>query len=767
MATEESHNRAEHWLLEELARGATVMDVARILGQEENHQLVYRAIATRDAARNVTSVKVGRRLRGYIDTYLDGLEGEVTGSEVAEPTDIEGYDYHDPGYEEPDWGDDGVAKAAEGDETKSPQMDAPAGAQEDVGERGEGVLEHEDDGAEKTGADDAVEQEAERAGLKSVAGQERVARVWAGELQSESDSRRRAVRQLAAWQSGHIMPLLEDMRDARSVLELTHVMARLAGGRLVAARSPDIASAGVPYDTAVDEKGSVRVERYRAVTLEVQETKSDERVADPARWWAAQVESPLVSEAKVRLEEARRRCLLMIAAELLGPGSRELAVMEIVPMAVAIRFALDLCGRDLSGRDERARQYDLMSTPEYLHGDALLVLTEGVAVSYQDPGAQLVGVSPPWEDFGRVTRVADCIQGVSNAWRWERYMCPDHFNRPAMLGVRMAYVVPTVPYPDEDHFFGSTGWTDEHGRWWPGRHEVLARMRHSRTLYEDWGAVDRQNQWHLALYEAYAEMELVLLHESYGMTFERLIRGEASWPRSTREGFETIARGIQVQANQVLAGQYRRSRRWLRVRQWPYSWIGKSLRVAVRQFRLTFAKPRHPDASWVRVGTAFRRWRLYDREDPPLLQVREEKPKRSGWRKLFNWTRFSYLYEETEKQGWLTRRVSWCLVRRHSELDGSVCGLRNWYVVDPPMTPDYVTPHPRSGYVASESFLRRFRPHLYEEPGYMEPEPEPDRVALRTRIRSWWPQRRRRNDEDDTDEGLKGETTETEGTARP
>ena len=47
-------------------------------------------------------------------------------------------------------------------------------------------------------------------------------------------------------------------------------------------------------------------------------------------------------------------------------------------------------------------------------------------------------------------------------------------------------------------------------------------------------------------------------------------------------------------------------------------------------------------------------------------------------------------------------------------LDGSVCGKRDWKALDPPLTPDYTTPNPVSGYVPSRAFRLRFRRHEFE-----------------------------------------------------
>ena len=56
------------------------------------------------------------------------------------------------------------------------------------------------------------------------------------------------------------------------------------------------------------------------------------------------------------------------------------------------------------------------------------------------------------------------------------------------------------------------------------------------------------------------------------------------------------------------------------------------------------------------------------------------------------------------------------LLRRPSPaLDGGVCGKRVWKAADPPLTPDYMTPHPVSGFVPSKAFRLRFRRHEFEQ----------------------------------------------------
>ena len=50
-------------------------------------------------------------------------------------------------------------------------------------------------------------------------------------------------------------------------------------------------------------------------------------------------------------------------------------------------------------------------------------------------------------------------------------------------------------------------------------------------------------------------------------------------------------------------------------------------------------------------------------------------------------------------------------------LDGSFCGKRVWKAADPPMTADYTTPNPLSGYVPSRAYRLRFRYHELSDNG--------------------------------------------------
>lgn len=296
--------------------------------------------------------------------------------------------------------------------------------------------------------------------------------------------------------------------------------------------------------------------------------------------------------------------------------------------------------------------------------------------------------------------------------------------------MRFNDVIPDEPYPDEDWFFGSRGWIRESdGKWFPSRGEIIARWRHARALYESWDARKRANPWNIWLQQATNELELLLLFDEYAMTFDKYILGNARWPASTRGAYETYSRRDRLKANKErLKRRHKRQRRrrWLnRAALWVSGgWLFVYL---VRQLRRDFAvyiekEDRPQGAEWRReILNALRKWHLYDRTDPearlPVLRH----------------TVLPGLYKVKYEQRFLTRMASWLLYRRYSELDGSVCGETGWTATDPPMTADYMTPHPRTGYQPSEAFRRRFRHHEYEI-GYQPPTEPDERVSIFKRI---------------------------------
>ena len=203
-------------------------------------------------------------------------------------------------------------------------------------------------------------------------------------------------------------------------------------------------------------------------------------------------------------------------------------------------------------------------------------------------------------------------------------------------------------------------------------------------------------------------LELDLMSPEYGMTFARHIRGEAKWPTSTRLGHHTQVRLSQMETSNLSVERLRRRRNLRALLLWLPRLPLRVLRKLVFALRRDFSV-------YAKVG---RRdgWRVA-RGKPTTTGGPAEKPSRIREKVM------PALYEPVSEQQWPTRIVSWLLYRRHSELDGSACGLRDWTVTDPPMTPDYMTPNPVSGYVPSKEYRLRFRPHEFESE-YRYPESE-------------------------------------------
>lgn len=77
--------------------------------------------------------------------------------------------------------------------------------------------------------------------------------------------------------------------------------------------------------------------------------------------------------------------------------------------------------------------------------------------------------------------------------------------------MRFSDVIPEMPYPDEDFFFGSAGWVDAEGEWRPGRAELIVRWRHVASLCEGWESGRPTTPWQYALVAEKTALELTLL----------------------------------------------------------------------------------------------------------------------------------------------------------------------------------------------------------------------------------------------------------------
>ena len=358
----------------------------------------------------------------------------------------------------------------------------------------------------------------------------------------------------------------------------------------------------------------------------------------------------------------------------------------------------------------------LVEPPPLVHGDAVVLLLTRAEAHYQNAGAREVAIASADKLYMCGLHAEVLRDGVPIEWRMRLYACDDHWNRPLMIGVLFSDVILEIVSPDEDWRLGSTGWIDRDGVWKPSRAEVVALWRHTSSMHEDWRAGQPATLWHCALATEKTALEATLLSPAYGLTFSMDILGEARWPTSTRLGHETQSRLLRVEANGREASSLRRRRLLSTLLLWlprlPLRGLGKLVFVLRRDFAVYVEERDKPKGSARRreLLSALLMRPMYDRAHPPatLPRIRE--------------TIMPALYEPVSEQRLLTKIVSWLLYRRHSDLDGTVCGLSDWSAADPPMTPAYMTPNPASGYVPSRPYRLRFRPHEFE-PGYRAPAP--------------------------------------------
>ena len=382
-------------------------------------------------------------------------------------------------------------------------------------------------------------------------------------------------------------------------------------------------------------------------------------------------------------------------------------VLKELPLDAAVNAAKAVLDGSLS----------LLEPPPLVHGDAVVLMLTRAEAHYQDAGAREVAIASADKLYVCGLSAEELRDGIPIEWRMRRYACDDHSGPPLMIGVLFSDVILEIAPPDEDWRLGSTGWVDRDGVWKPSRAEIVALWRHASSMHEDWRAGQPATLWHCALATEKTALEVALLSPEYRMTFDRDILGEARWPTSTRLGHETQTRLLRVEANDKEASSLRRRRLLSTLLLWlpclPLRGLGKLVFASRRDFAVYVEKWDKPKGSARRreLLSALLMRPMYDREHPParLLRIRD--------------TIMPALYGPVSEQRWPTRVVSWLLYRRHSELDGSVGGLADWTAVDPPMSPDYMTPNAKSGHVASRPFRLRFRAHEFE-PGYRQPEPD-------------------------------------------
>ena len=730
--TAEREDRALAWLRERQQAGESDRALAGLLGC--NHTTVSRG------KPNARREGLTRGLRRYIEAYLDGVnrqaveqrddgkaEGEdAAGVAVSEATpDAEAMaDATMDGADAATEGDSAAGLAQDADEDVSVSIGDTTGSEEALTDRDEPAPQTDDTEAS---APQASAPEGRQGAVAAVVeADEQPVDEGDSEVACGDDAE-------APEQPDSVCDDAEqgpDVSASTGVDEAAQPAAEV-GGRQVRQNAPPACTSEDIVDEWLNsardtprhkqrEEYLLRRKRQRQAEG-IKEIAAASSVSELVGIWAYGREEPLAALYPVSAEDAApesdtdtiARFKFHALAALM-----ETPVLQELPWNVALNAAETMARRKVTP----------LSLPFGFkrRGDAGYLLVSGAPVNYEDAGAKELAFTPGTAILKSGYTAAELRFGVNPDHRMRRYAYPEHKGRPRMIGVRFSDVIPDETYPDEDWFFGSRGWISERsGKWYPSRGEVIARWRHIRSLYEGWNARERANPWHIWLEQAVNELELVLLSDEYAMTFDKYILGKARWPASTRGAFETYSREMRLEANKgrlkrrfLRAGRRRILRKaalWL-----SGGWLFASIVRRVRRDSAVYIeKENRPKGAERRreLLNALRKWRLYDKSDPntrlPVLRYGV----------------MPALYGPKGEQGFLTRIVSRLLYRCYSELDGSVCGEKDWPVTDPPMTPEYMTPHPRTGYIPSEAYHKRFRHHEYEI-GYQPPAGEPERVGI-------------------------------------
>ena len=687
--SEEREDRALVWLCERQEAGDSDRAIAQLLGC--NNRLVSRG------KPNARRAGITRGLRRYIEAYLDGGEA---GEQAAERWEYLGVECSTA---------DGT-EAADADKTVSASIGRTTECVEAQTETDRDALQSNDParpqarGADASGSADVALLEA--GGRTDAAESPEVAAETAqpppaAELTDQED----------------FSPIGADKAEEQTAVECVGGVACTPASAAPSPQTSRRTPARAPEDIAAEwrklyvqntPRQRQHEERRKRQTRQrqaegIKEIRAARTVSELVRLWAHAWQEPLAPLYPIAADgasspddETMLPFKLRALAELM-----ETPLLKELPWNVGLNAAETMTRRNVT----------FLSLPRGMIGDAGYLLVSGAPVNYEDATMKEFALTPGNKMLGCGYTAAQLRSGINPDRRMRRYAYSEHKGRPGMIGIRFSDVIPDKPYPDEDWFFGSRGWIRERdGKWFPSRAEIIARWRHARALYECWNARERRNPWHIRLQQAMTELELLLLLDEYAMTFDKHILGNARWPASTRGGFETYSREMTLEANKGrLKRRFRRARR-RRVLRKAALWLsgGWLFVLLVKRMRRDFA---------VNIEKENRQKEAERRRELPSL----------------HYTVMPSLYGAKEEQRFLTRIVSWLLYRRYSELDGSVCGERDWTATDPPMTPEYMTPHPRAGRIPSEAFHRRFRHHEYEI-DYQPPPVPPERVSAVRRI---------------------------------
>ena len=192
-------------------------------------------------------------------------------------------------------------------------------------------------------------------------------------------------------------------------------------------------------------------------------------------------------------------------------------------------------------------QWKRDAAPVGVHGDALLYMHTRERVNFEDWGAMDVAFAENTRRFACGLSAAEMRFGVAPKLRQERYAVRNHWERPLLIGSRLAALIPAEQYEDEDWFFGSSG-RDSNGEWMMSAAELIARRRVLQVMVAAWEESPRsaRSRVFVAVSLELLEIEATLLGPPYEMTFGEQVVGHRTWPPSTRLGIETDWRVAEI-----------------------------------------------------------------------------------------------------------------------------------------------------------------------------------------------------------------------------
>lgn len=231
------------------------------------------------------------------------------------------------------------------------------------------------------------------------------------------------------------------------------------------------------------------------------------------------------------------------------------------------------------------------------------------------------------------------------------------------IGIRMASLVPERPYPDEKWFFGSSEGTGD-SESLPSAADVIVARRKMLSMvssFPEGSAGKTLTPWQLALANEQIRVELLMVNERYGLTMGEHVDGDRTWPPSTRLGIETRWRNAQIARNEAEIRQTLRRRRLKAALLWLPRLPGRLARRIIFELRSGLAEYGPPEP--------------VDPDDPGkgmrCPRVRE--------------TVLSSLHEPemAGNDGLVTRLLKLLIYPHDHELDGGICGEKDWKAENP------------------------------------------------------------------------------------